>query len=358
MNTKEKTAILSKCYSKEIPDSVEYNSQEYIITGISSLCFKKTSISRLDLSKNKSLQIIEDNAFSSSKIKEITLSPNIVRIGKSAFSNTKLLTKVNIPENSKLKSIEEDAFDQSSIKSLVIPSSVIELKEGWCKNTPNLTDINVSPNNKFFSIYDNKFIIGKSFVENSQFDILVFCNRDVKEVTIPSFIKKIGPYAFHNCKNIKKVTFSENSDLRLIEKCAFANSSIEEILIPPKIIKIGEKCFLNCIYLKKIDFMKNTELKIIESEAFSIPNIEEIFIPSSVVDLKKDCFKGSLNLKEINVSQNNKIYSSYNKELVFQKDDQINSLIYFIPNLETVEIPPFINKISNNTFNKSKLKKN
>lgn len=107
--------------------------------------------------------------------------------------------------------VRKNAFYKSAIKSLYIPSCVIELKKGWCENTPNLIDVKVMLNNKYFAIYDDKLIIQKTFEENSQFDILAFCNRDVEEVTIPSFIKRIERNAFENCKNLKKVTFSEDS---------------------------------------------------------------------------------------------------------------------------------------------------
>lgn len=359
LNEKEKTAILSKCNvgkNVEISKSVSYKSQEYIITNISALCFGKQFLSHLDLSLNTSLQIIGDKAFFKSKIKEISIPSSVILIGKSAFSDTDILTKVNFPEDSKLEVINEYAFDKSSIKSLSIPSSVAELKEGWCKNTPNLTDVKVMKNNKFFLNYDKNIIVRKSFEENDQFDILAFCNRDAKEVTIPSFIKKIEPYAFNDCKNLKKIIFSENSELRLIEKFAFANSSIEEISVPSKVIKIGERCFIDCVNLKKVNFDEKSELKIIEIEAIANTKIEDFYIPSNVSCFTKDCFNQS-NIKEININQNNKFFLSHNKELIIQKENQIYVLIYALPTLETVQIPSFINEIAPYTFYKSNLKK-
>ena len=86
--------------------------------------------------------------------------------------------------------------------------------------------------------YDNKFIIGKSLQENAEedFDVLIFCVRNVKNVTIPKFIKIIGSYAF-------------------------SNSSIENIFIPPNIVHIENSAFSNCSKLRKVEFASDSKIQ-------------------------------------------------------------------------------------------------
>ena len=54
-----------------------------------------------------------------------------------------------------------------------------------------LNEVIVDPRNIRYQKYDDKFIIGKSSLENEEFDVLVFCSINVEEVTIPSFIREM-----------------------------------------------------------------------------------------------------------------------------------------------------------------------
>ena len=103
---------------------------------------------------------------------------------------------VKFAEDSAVNAIYFRAFSRSKINEIQFPASLKELKEGWCESTPNLTKIEVSPDNPFFSAYDDKLIIRKSSIEEENYDILSFCVRDIKDITIPSFIKKIEPFSF------------------------------------------------------------------------------------------------------------------------------------------------------------------
>ena len=119
----------------------------------------------------------------------------VTTILTNAFKYSQVLS-IQFPPNSKIRTIEKDSFNASSIKNLTIPSSLTELKDGWCSNTSNLNKIEISPNNPRYQLYDNKFIIGKKLTENENFDVLVFCIRNIKSVKIPKFIEIIGPFDF------------------------------------------------------------------------------------------------------------------------------------------------------------------
>ena len=95
-------------------------------------------------------------------------------------------------------------------------------------------------NNPRYSKYEDKFIIGKSTIEKENFDVLIFCNRDVKNAKIPNFIEIIGSYAFDQCYKLQKVEISEDSKLRKIGKYSFSFSSIESIKISHHITHIDE----------------------------------------------------------------------------------------------------------------------
>lgn len=80
------------------------------------------------------------------------------------------------------------------------------------------------------------------------------CFKDcikLTEITIPSSVKKIGPYSFNGCKALKIINIP--SSVKEICDYAFSNcSSIEHITIPSSVTKIGKCIISNCSNLEQI----------------------------------------------------------------------------------------------------------
>lgn len=103
-----------------------------------------------------------------------------------------------------LQTIETKVFLYKKIERFTIPSKLIELKDGWQFGSMNLKSVNVSPFNSNFIEYNkSEMIFGKSSPKMSNFDLLVFCNREVKFVEIPNFIERIYSYVFFISKSSK-----------------------------------------------------------------------------------------------------------------------------------------------------------
>lgn len=201
INNQESTASVRycniKCIDFIIPRSIIYNSKEYIVTSI---------------------------------------------LEKAFFGS--LAKSIRFASNSEIRTIERNSLN-FKLESITIPSKLVDLQEGWCSTAPNLTRVNVSPQNPRYRSIDNKFIIGKKIIEQTNFDCFVFCSRDVKGITIPSCIKHISPFSFSDCKNLQKVEFASDSKLQTIENSAFSSSSIEAITIPSEVNRIGKSAFFN-----------------------------------------------------------------------------------------------------------------
>ena len=135
----------------------------------------------------------------------------------------------------------------------------------------NIIDVytNYENDKNNFIFYDEKFLIGKSNLESDDFDVLYFARRDLEEAVIPSFIKVINSNAFEDCKTLKTVIFSEDSNLERIENNAFSKTLIQNISIPDKVVKIGEFCFSGCNKLINVEFSANSNLHSIGKSAFS-----------------------------------------------------------------------------------------
>ncbi len=156
------------------------------------------------------------------------------------------------------------------------------------------------------------------------------------EITIPGSVKKIGAGAFEGCANLKKVIIKDG--VRVIEGSfdyyvgrtrheynrrtqfgAFSNCSLEEITIPGSVKKIEADSFVNCWDLKKIIIENGVE--VIDFRAFgNCKRLEHIVKPINL-KLPKDIFINNPNLKV-----DNKFANCWNlKKLKLPKDIFINN---------------------------------
>ncbi|KAK8897379.1 hypothetical protein M9Y10_015325 [Tritrichomonas musculus] len=275
-------------------------------------------------------------------------------IAKNAFANSYKVKSIEFPANSQVQSIEENAFYESSIERIAIPASVIELKEGWCNGTENLTEIEINENNPRYSLYEDNFIIGKSSIENENYDELVFAQRSVKNVTIPSFIKRICPYAFERCNDLVTVEFPPNSELFLIDKYAFSYSRINEFKVPPTVTHIGENALSFCLKLERVEIQSNSQLQSIEKDMFTSSSIGAFSIPASVIELKEGWCNGTEKLTRIEIDENNPRYSLYEDKFIIGKssieNENYDELVFAQRSVNNVTIPSFIKRICPHAF--------
>ena len=222
----------------------------------------------------------------------------VISILEGSF-NKSIIKALDFALDSETKTIENSAFDFSSIESITIPSSLTELKDNWCSYVYELKQIKVMPNNPRYKVYDDKFIIGKSSIEQDNYDILVFCVRNIENVTIPSFIEIIGPYSFSHCKNLQQIEIPNDSKLRIIGEYAFSFSSITSISIPSNVLDIGSSAFECCHQLHQVEFPVNSKIDSIKYEAFSETSITTISIPKNVRIISDKAFFRCKQLRQI-----------------------------------------------------------
>lgn len=161
-------------------------------------------LKKVNFSLMSHLQKIGKFAFANTSIINVTIPANVQKINEGLFANCKNLKSVDFSSGSLLTTIDSTAFCASSIEKLTIPSNVTELKVGWCLNTPKLNDIHISTYNLQLFYYNDSFIIDKRSKEN-----VLFSRRNIQKIVIPSFIKRISPFAFDNCKEIQKIEFEK-----------------------------------------------------------------------------------------------------------------------------------------------------
>ena len=236
---------------------------------------------------------------------------NIISIKEGAFRNLKSIYSLSFPFDSKVEKIEKDVFTFSSIESLFIPKSVKELQEGFCRGTSKLKLITVMPSNNQLMNIDNKMIVGKSNLMSEEYDNLLFVRRDVKSLIIPSFIKRIGRYAF-------------------------SESCVENIFVPSQVREICEGSFFNCKKLEHVEISNKSELQTIEPLSFLNTSISSINIPSSVKHLLNVFYDESAKVSEM-TSIDNSIVNIEEFENVSELENNNKETVSLIVNPKTNE---------------------
>lgn len=139
----------------------------------------------------------------------------------------------------------------------------------------------------------------------------VFSNTSIKSFWIPPHVTEIGERSFSQCKKLKHVVFTENSELTILGNYAFSFCGIERISLPAHLTKLSVGVFSCCSNLRKVDIPKDSELNTIEYDAFSNTSITSFYIPKHVQIIGEGCFDGC-NLQIIEIDPENELLSDQN----------------------------------------------
>ena len=337
---------------------------------------------------DKNKEVFDTIIFANRDIKQVTIPNYIKYIKPSAFEYCRSLSNFELQNDSKIRYIYSSIFYNSSIESFFIPPSVEYIHDYWCIGAAKLKTVTVSPLNKNFKYLDDneQIIVGKSDKSKEVFDTIIFVNRNVKQVTIPNFIKYIKPYAFENCKELNTVEFLKDSELASIGSKSFINSTLKEITIPKSVTTIGNNAFSYCRELRKfsleegsnllslkrdlffctkkletIEIPENSSLKKICTSIIYDSSVQTFFIPSNVEEIEDGWYESAEKLKTVTVSPLNKNfkYLDDNKQVIIEKSDKnkevFDTIIFANRDIKQVTIPNFIQYIKPKAFENCKL---
>ncbi len=172
-----------------------------------------------------------------------------------------------------------------------------------------------------------------------------FCETKLKEVVLPSTLKKISSFAFSDCRYLKRVTLPD--EIEVLGFYAFADTGIEDINFPDSLMEIDNAAFRGTPFMEKLKdeqfvvlgerflclyngYDETVEVpkgvEVICSGAFSDRKAEDdpyfltparIILPDSVKRIEESAFKYLRGLKEINLRKDIEIaenafdYSGY-----------------------------------------------
>lgn len=102
--------------------------------------------------------------------------------------------------------------------------------------------------------------------------------RDIGAVIIPNSAQAIDGGAFAGCERLRRVFFSQDSQLSALGSDCFRGAGLTEITIPASIKMIGTHCFYGCQHLAKVQFAEGSQLKYVQDYAFGEIPLASVWI--------------------------------------------------------------------------------
>lgn len=231
------------------------NANQYVIPDrIDTLvnnCFFMSGVKSVVI--NSKITEIPYCAFASCRnLKEVTIPDNIENIGIGAFKDCTSLEKVTLGKN--VCSLGVDCFANTKLKSIHLGANVKSIY-GAFNDCKYLETITVDPANETYVVKGTAVYSDISNYVDVDLPMTVYMleyyilSKTPAELTLDSDVAAIGPYAFYNNKNIKKLS---GKTIGLVEAYAFNGSTIEEF-DANMLMYVGANAFRNCKNLKTID---------------------------------------------------------------------------------------------------------
>jgi hypothetical protein len=172
-------------------------------------------------------------AYGGDVLKKVVLPEGLKTIGIGAFNKCKTLEGINLPDT--LTKIEDEAFlGCKALTAITIPAKLKTIGGSAFCGCP-LTTITFTDGSKLTEIGEGAF---KG----------VF----IQTLTLPKGVKKLGSWAFAECKNLKTVVLPEGIEsfekYEVFRDC----TALESINIPASLTNLGHNAFKGCTALKNI----------------------------------------------------------------------------------------------------------
>ena len=283
-----------------IPDEVSHNGITYAVKFIEEKAFLGNK-NLTSITLNNKINSISDDEFQNcTELTSVTLGDSVLSIGEWAFSDCTSLTTVNFGNSvfsigeeafaycnkltnltlpDSLTTIGELAFSSNDLKTLTIPKYVLKIGAGAFTESEHLETINVDSENLKYDSRNNCNAIIETYTNR----LILGC----KNTVIPSNITAIGRYAFAGCNDLDNIHIP-NSVLS-IENGAFWNcKGLKTLIIGSNVETIGGWAFQDCTNLKTIIIPQS--VKTIESSSFGYnPEIKDVYcyaeyVPKTSID--------------------------------------------------------------------------
>ena len=172
-------------------------------------------------------------AYGGDVLKKVVLPEGLKTIGVGAFNKCKTLEGINLPDT--LTKIEDEAFlGCKALTTITIPAKLKTIGGSAFCGCP-LSTITFTDGSKLTEIGEG-----------------AFKGVAIQTLIIPKGVKKLGSWAFAECKNLKTVVLPEGIELFDKFEIFGGCEALESINIPASLTNLGHKAFKGCTALKNI----------------------------------------------------------------------------------------------------------
>ena len=188
-------------------------------------------------------------AFGYAKMKSVSIGPDVVEIGSSAFDGTVNLKSMIIPDNVVHFSSNDDwnwgGLNGSGVETIKISRNMTNIPNSFCQGCKNLKSIDIPSNIKIINrnaFYTDRKLSSVTFHEGlEKIDEWAFSYDDIlKNIVLPNSLTELGDHAFYDSE-IETVTFG--TGLIEIPHNAFRLNKIKSVILPSNIKRIGDGAF-------------------------------------------------------------------------------------------------------------------
>ncbi|MET3050119.1 leucine-rich repeat protein, partial [Flavobacterium psychrophilum] len=217
----------------EIPETVAYNSENYIVTAIGESAFIHCNNLTSVTIPNSATSIGRYAFVGCSGLISVTIPNSVTTIGDEAFADCSGLTSVTIPNS--VTDIENSAFFScSGLTSVTIPNSVTAIGKDAFAECSGLTSVTIP--NSVTTIGEGSFAGCSGLIS----------------ITIPNSVTTIGEGSFAGCSGLISVTIP-NSVTDIENGAFFSCSGLTSVTIPNSVTAIGKDAFAGCRSLKTVN---------------------------------------------------------------------------------------------------------
>lgn len=217
------------------------------------------------------------------------------------------------------------------------------------------------------SFQGNQNILSISFSLDSEVKVIsrnAFKNSTINSLSLPKSIEQLEDGWCRSTDSLDTISIPpENSRFKIIDEnllisiqdevtLIFACRDIETANIPSNVTVFGESSFEGCNCLQSLNFSDDSQLKKISKNAFTNSTFSSIIIPPKLEFIDKKWNKNPYTIKNVEISPSNKNFTFLEEKILvkFNQKEKTSILYFSLNNTTEIVIPSNVTKILNYAF--------